>query len=469
LLLKVELGEAPADIPASVDVRLGAAEAAATIDGGPIDRILNRFAGRVRVTRVFTSRAALSRPGARHREYDDLEHVIGFSRTFRVDAERACCIHDLVDALRQLTHVQEACPYYLCSLPFKKTESVLLESDDGWPARDQIRARRAMEFEAGDPAVIVAVLDTGVRAAHPELRGRLRPGYDTVEIGPRDLASGLQLLGDLTESDDNPDDQHVGHGNSCAAIIGARGERIPPGLAGRCGLLPMRVLGAAQMTGKSEAVGIGALPDIDAGVKRAIDLGATVLNMSFGTPESALDEGDPVPHADVCRYGAARGCIMVAASGNTGQEERFAPACLEEVIAVGSVDSEGKVSRFTTRGEHVALCAPGERVLSAGLESYQMVTGTSFAAPFVAATVALLVSHARHHSQPANAATIREVICQSAQPWAKGEGAGGGAGILNAHASLQALDQLFSSDLSGSGQLRKQKPGSAVHLTGPPT
>ena len=440
LIMKLVLGEAPEAIPASIDVRFGATTAAAKVDGGPIDRILKKFSARIRIVRVHAAAASFGQPGKGHRGYGDLEHALGLSRTFRVEAEHSCCIADLVDTLRQLDRVEQASPYYLCALPFLQTEHGPANLEQAWISREQINAPQAMAYEPGDPAVIVAIVDTGVAMEHPELYNRLRPGFDTVELGMRDLANGLQLLGDRSEADTDPADE-VGHGTSCAAIIGAAGERIPPGLAGASGLLPIRVLGAAQITGKSEPIGIGALADIDAGVKTAIDLGAKVINMSFGTPESALEKHDPAPHADVVRYGLAHGCVMVAASGNSGKPERFSPAVLEGVIAVGAVNADGKLSAFSTTGEHVALCAPGERVLTAGLRDYQMVTGTSFAAPFVAATAALLVSRGRRRSHSVDAATVKRILAESAKPWSRGQSAGGGAGVLDAHAALRALDR----------------------------
>ncbi len=442
LLIKLELGEAPEVIPASVDVRVGVNEAATTIDGGAVDRILKKFAGRVRVVRVHSARASQGAVGRRHHGFDDLEHVLGLSRTFRVDAEHACCIDDLVDALRGITNIEQAWPYYLCSIQFAESESEILAPERAWASREQINAASAMAHEPGDAAVIVAVVDTGVEASHPELLGRLRPGFDTVELGTDDLATGLQMLGDRSEADTDPEDE-VGHGTSCATIIGGRGEKIPPGLAGACGILPIRVLGAAQLSGKTEPMGVGSLPDIDAGAKRAIDLGARVLNMSFGTPESALNEHDPLPHEDVVRYGLAHGCVMVAASGNSGKQERFSPACLDGVIAVGAADGDGGVTSFSTRGEHVTLCAPGERVVSAGLHGYQLVTGTSFAAPFVAATAALLQSRALRRSAFVDPAMIRQVLCASARPFSTKDSQGNGSGVLDAKAALRELDRVI--------------------------
>jgi len=450
LILKLTLGEAPDAIPAAADVRRGAQSAAAKTGHGPVDRILRRFSEEVRIARLHTAAAATGLAtrslGAGHRGFNDLEHAIGLARTFRVNTERGCAIANLIDSLRQLEMVEAASPRYLCALPFNgaAAPAMALDQDQAWRPRDLINAPEAMAYEPGDPAVVVAIVDTGVTLAHLELQTRLRAGWDTVQLEMRELAAGIQLTGDERGVDTDPTDE-VGHGTSCAGIIGALGERIPPGLAGDCSLLPVRVLGSAKVPGKTDPIGIGAISDIDMGVKRAIDLGAKVINMSFGTAESALDPNDPRPHEDVVRYGLARGCVMIAASGNDGSENRYLPAALDGVIAVGSVNTEGQPSVFSTRGEHVALSAPGEQIVSTGIHGYQLATGTSFAAPFVSAAAALLVSRALRKSYPLDGRDVRRILCASARGWpermAIGESKGRGAGVLDAVAALRRLDR----------------------------
>jgi subtilisin family serine protease len=446
LIFKLALGEAPDAIPASSDVRRGALTPAAKTGHGAVDRILRRFGGEAHIARLHSSAASQGRPGGGHRGFNDLEHATGLSRTFRVSVDHDCPIADLIDALRQLEMIESAAPRYLCALPFAASAgpSFSLDLDQAWRPRDLINAPEAMAYETGDPAVVVAIVDTGVTLAHPELRTRLRAGWDTVQLGKRDLAAGIQLSGDERDADADPTDE-VGHGTSCAGIIGALGERIPPGLAGECSILPVRVLGSAKMPGKRDPVGVGAISDIDEGVKRAVDLGAKVINMSFGTPESALDPHDPRPHEDVVRYGLARGCVMIAASGNDGAENRYLPAAIDGVIAVGAVNADGKPSAFSTTGDHVAISAPGEQIVSAGIDGYQAATGTSFAAPFVTATCALLVSRALRRSRPLDGREARRILCESARPWpaqmASGEGEGRGSGVLDAVAALRLLDR----------------------------
>ncbi len=179
----------------------------------------------------------------------------------------------------------------------------------------------------------------------------------------------------------------------------------------------------------------------------AVDLGAKVINMSFGTDDAALDPGAPKPHADVVAYALDRGCILVAASGNNGTETRYWPAAYPGVIAVGAVGAGAGPSPFSTRGDHVALCAPGERILTLGLEGYQYATGTSFAAPFVAATAALMVARAQSRSTPLDSVEVRNLLVGSATPFPGPSPAGCGAGVLDAYAALQALDAFIDRSL----------------------
>jgi subtilisin family serine protease len=448
LLLKMRLGEAPNHVPTQMDVRLGTAQAATQLDGGPIDRLLRHHANGAQITRVFPAAQSLGRHGFRHVGFDDKEHFYGMSRTFRLEVGRQTALEKLAAVLRELPTVDSATLHYCCHTPFAAAPAAPVPIDlaEAWAHRDMVQAREALAYETGDASVITAIVDTGVALNHHETNGRFRGGYDTVQLGSTDFAQGVTLLGQSGHIDTRPLDEYVGHGMACAGIIGARGEQIPPGLGGNCWLLPVRVLGAARLAGRSEPVGLGAIADIDLGVKMAVDLGAKVLNMSFGTADAALEPGIAKPHADVIRYAAARGCVLVAASGNSGKEEKFWPAAFDEVIAAGSVNAECQPSRFTSAGEHVALCAPGERVATCALQGgYQLATGTSFAAPFVAAAAALLLSRAGRRSFRLDGPTVKELLIASVTRWTR-ETHGYGSGILNVYEALLALDRKIDQD-----------------------
>lgn len=445
MMLKLRLGEAPENVPSQVDVRSKASTPATKIDGGVLDRLIRSFANGAHIARVHSAAASLGKRGESHCGFSDEEQISGLSRTFRLDMDRGTPIEQLVAALNEVAIVEHASPNFVVRTPFSASVSVpqTLDAQQAWESRDAIFAREAMAYETGDPGVIVAIVDSGVSAGHPEMNHRFRSGYDSVQLGATDFAPGVTLLGDAARADTKPIDKYVGHGMACAGIIGANGANIPPGLAGDCSLIPVRVLGAAKLPTKAEAVGLGAISDIDMGMKMAIDLGAKVLNLSFGTADAALDPSAPKPHADVVAYAERRGCVLVAASGNSGKEELYWPAAFSNVIAVGSVAPDGKPSHFTTSGGHVTLCAVGERVATCGLEGYQHATGTSFAAPFVTAAAALLISRAQRRSYPLSGSDVRRLLSESVTPWLENQQTNVnryGSGILNVAAALAALD-----------------------------
>jgi subtilisin family serine protease len=291
--------------------------------------------------------------------------------------------------------------------------------------------------------VVIGLVDSGVASSHPALpAGSLRRGFDTVDLDASQLA--LELVGDHRGRDEDPEDD-VGHGTGCAGILRAEGAELPPGAAGQCGLLPVRVLAAAKQG--ERRVGVGSIANIDAGMKRLVDLGAKVINMSFGTAEDQL-HGGALPHLEAVRYALARGVVLVAASGNSGREERYFPAAHDGVIAVGAVTLRGEVASFSTRGTHVALCAPGERIWTCGLNgALQRANGTSFAAPFVSAACALLVARADARAWPVTSLGLRELLVASCRPHPKAGVEGSGAGVLDVAAALRALDQRIDEHL----------------------
>jgi subtilisin family serine protease len=428
------------------DVRAGAAAAALAMDGGgAIDGAIRRRTPAMQASRAFYSRRGLALGmGCGHLDYDDLEHELGLSRTFRIYVDPEASIRELVEELRAIEEVEVATPAYLCETPFTGEAPQPGAIDH---ARELIGADRALAIEPGDTALIVALVDSGVDVDHPELVDRLRPGVSSVALRS-DTALDLHVIsGARTHLQDVGDDE--GHGTACAGLIAAIGYRIGRGLAGAARLLPIRALCGAMAPGSTHPTAIGLLPDIDSGLKTAVDLGAHVLNLSFGTPEDELGD-DNVPHVETVRYAIARDCILVAAAGNTGKPGRYFPAALPGVIAVGAVDDGRRPAPFTTRGDHVALSAPGVRVASAGIGGYGVQSGTSFAAPFVTGACALLVARAARWSRPLGPEAVRRILVGSASRFAAGvDTSGCGAGILDVPAALAAVDAFCREDNEG--------------------
>lgn len=445
LLLKLALGETPDDMPTVRDVTRRTQVAAQSIDGdGPIDRITRKLASQFKAARLFPAAAHPPSPGATHLGYDAIEHSTGIARTLMLRVPQGTPTDALCDALAQVTNVEGVSLNYTTQTPFDVGGAFPMPDDEdgGWASRDLVRMREALAHEPGDDGVLVGLIDSGINDRHPEFARSFRAGFDTVRIEPGDVAADIELLGDHSDPDMRPSDLFVGHGMGCAGIIAASGRGMPRGIGGACRILPLRALAAARLP-NSKVVGVGAISDLDLALKLAVDLGAKVINLSFGTDDAALAPHSPKPHAETVAYAIARGCILIAASGNNGRETRYWPAAFPEVIAVGAVQDNRVPAPFSTRGDHVALCAPGARVLTSALNGYQLASGTSFAAPFVTGVAALLVARSHRRAFPIDAPLVRQLLVSTAQPFAAVDGSGCGAGILDGAAALAALDRVI--------------------------
>jgi subtilisin family serine protease len=133
--------------------------------------------------------------------------------------------------------------------------------------------------------------------------------------------------------------------------------------------------------------------------------------------------------------------------GNSGERERYYPAAFPEVIAVGSVDADGRRSHFSTTGDHIAISAPGENIVSAARHGYDAGSGTSYAAPFVTGAAALLVARARRRNRKLQGTEVKKLLTESASPLGDGGfNAETGHGLLDVLSALRRLDQAMGSD-----------------------
>lgn len=219
----------------------------------------------------------------------------------------------------------------------------------------------AWDIARGSPGIVVAVLDTGVDATHPDLQAAsLVAGYDFVN------------------GDDDPADDE-GHGTAAAGVVGARTNngKGQAGMCWRCSLMSVKVL---------DAEGSGSTADVAAGIVWAVDHGARVISMSLGGPESTQTLEDAVA------YAIGKGAVLVAAAGNSGNSELNYPAALEGVISVaGTTPSDGLYS-WSNFGPWVQMAAPGCNVAPYPNDEYVNFCGTSSATPLVAGVAGLVLS-----------------------------------------------------------------------------
>ncbi|MFC0002654.1 type VII secretion-associated serine protease mycosin [Micromonospora siamensis] len=236
--------------------------------------------------------------------------------------------------------------------------------DEQWQL-EELRAETAWRTATGR-GVTVAVIDSGVDGSHPDLAGQVLPGIDLVTPG-----GGVE-----------PDP--VGHGTTVAGLIAGRrdDQRGVVGLAPDAKILPVRVLDEENRYDDAMVVARG--------VRWAVDNGARVINLSLG------GSGDSPALAAAIDYAFARDVVVVACTGNVAtstSSKVWYPAREPGVLAVAGLErnSENLWSGSIT-GHETVLTAPATSLLGARPDGYWRVQGTSFAAPLVAATAALVRS-----------------------------------------------------------------------------
>ncbi len=221
--------------------------------------------------------------------------------------------------------------------------------------------------------ITVAVVDSGVSAVHPTLRGKVRPG--------RDFNSLPQQQGQCDLD---------GHGTIIAGIIAGREGTGAPfsGIAPEARILPVRILPEAGRTTPDE----GLPAEIAKAIRWAVDNGADVVNLSLVTLERQ-------ELADAVRYALDKGVVLVAAAGNRSEDQQNLtayPAAYPGVIAVAGVDEQGGHVGSSVSGDYVDVAAPGLNIVgpAPGGDGYLSVPqgGTSFAAAYVSGVVALVRS-----------------------------------------------------------------------------
>ena len=272
-----------------------------------------------------------------------------------------------------------------------------------------INLPQAWDSAPGGNAVIVAVVDTGVLLNHPDLQGRLVPGYDFIS------SSFRARDGDGIDDDpDDPGDSRTGgssfHGTHVAGTIAAATNNGTTGVAGvahtrNVKIMPIRVLGR----------GGGTSFDVMEGVKYAAGLSndsgnlpaqaAHVINLSLGGSDSSQTE------QNLFNQIRTAGILVVAAAGNSASSSSSYPAAYNSVVSVSAVDFNKNLAPYSNFGSTIDVAAPGgdttadengdgnvDGVLSTCGDdtsgtiqmTYKFYQGTSMASPHVAGVVALM-------------------------------------------------------------------------------
>ena len=300
-----------------------------------------------------------------------------------------------------------------------------------------INAIAAWNLTNGSPSITVAVLDTGVLSAHPDLAGKLQPngmggyGYNFIN----DIATANNGIGRTASSEDPGDGTTLGecgfgeagensswHGTQVAGLIGAATDNgigmasvgrnvmvLPVRVLGRCGGYDSDVIAAMRWAaGITSEVGVGA------SVTLVNIHPARVINLSLGSTGAC-----PNSYRDTVAEVTAAGVIVVAAAGNENGLAVDAPANCPGVIAVAGLRHVGTKVGYSNIGPQVSIAAPAGNCGNSIACLYPLITtsntgttapitspadyvytgggsnasfGTSFSAPLVSGTVGLMLS-----------------------------------------------------------------------------
>lgn len=307
--------------------------------------------------------------------------------------------------------------------------------------------------------VTVAVLDTGIDSTHADLSGRVRKNIRLADTQSAGAGFNYPINSEALANTD----PLYGHGSFVAGLIAGNGGLSSGKYSG--------VAPAAQLVGLNagDLSLLYVLSGFDYLLTNGGELGVRVLNCSFSA-NTPYDANDPVNVATKMLTDA--GVNVVVSAGNTGPgANTLNPyAVAPWVVSVGATDTTGKLATFSSRGDFASalfrptLVAPGVSVVSirgsgianvigaqgvAGADAqrlsaseilnYTTASGTSFAAPQVAGTIALMLE-ANPSLSPA---AVREILQRTSTPLAPYYTHEAGAGILNVHAAV--LQAAFTS------------------------
>lgn len=324
-----------------------------------------------------------------------------------------------------------------------------------WSLRDPlsgINIETAWTLQPSAPNVTVAVVDTGI-LPHPDLVGRVLPGYDFI--------SDPNRARDGNGRDPNPRDEGDWSNNECgdvydsffhglfvAGLIAANTDNGIgiAGVADGVKILPVRTLGVCGGTFEDVLEGMmwsSGIPIADVPLNTTP---AKVINLSlggFGPCDQAIQES--VDDA------LAQGAVVVAAAGNERLNAAdFTPANCSGVINVGAHNIDGSITSYSNYGRRIDVTAPGgdlpttALIVSLGNDgttvpkdpNYIFARGTSFSAPLVSGTVALLLAR----DPLLTAGRVLDIITGTTRPFPKGSDCTVpylcGSGMLDAGAAV---------------------------------
>lgn len=389
-------------LPDRVIVKVAAPGQSSGVFGvASLDRYLQQF-GVYSITPLFPAASPPSRSGE-----VDLTQIYVLRYSSPVDP------FAVARELSQLQEVVYAEPWFIYPVNGAVTCTPNDTSRGKQWALDRIQADSAWCVSQGDTSVVIGIIDTGVQLDHPDLQPNiwLNPGEMGLDSAGHDKRfngidddhdgkvddwrgwdfGGADYANPVEDNDPSPVNVSSGHGTHVAGIAGAATNNVT-GVAGmgyRCRLLAVKTSSDNDTRG-------GGFPYIVfgfEGIQYAADMGAKVINCSWG------GEGASQFEQDVIDYATAKGALVVAAAGNAGTSAPGYPASYNHVLSVAATDRFDTKASYSSYGPTVDVSAPGGTafnqvttdIYSTDYQStYGVAAGTSESAPFAAGLAALV-------------------------------------------------------------------------------
>ncbi len=303
----------------------------------------------------------------------------------------------------------------IISLMLSAVPAAAAASDDPY-YREQTNLKRIGYSEAwkhgfNGRGVRIAVIDSGIYIGHEELR-------------ESNILQGINVIDRSAKTNDTS-----GHGTFIAAMLVAGRENGfgISGMVDKATLVPLKCFSSGRQTDARYIV---------SAIYMAVDeYNCDVINLSLGIGEDVPALRQAVNYAD------KQGVIVVASVGNTGGTAAFYPASYSCVVGVGSVSTKDQSSYFSQRNSSVYVVAPGEGLLSAGIDAsdaYMKGSGTSFSAVHVTALAAI----AKQYDRSIDNTQFKKLLRDSAEDLGeKGYDTTFGWGMVNTPAFISQLLQ----------------------------
>jgi len=315
----------------------------------------------------------------------------GLSRIYKATISKSAGIENVINELLADPSIEYAEPSYIHHVSYIPNDARYNNGQQSY--LDVVKAPQAWNLIKHSSGIIIGIVDSGSELTHADLAANIYyntadpvNGIDDDGDGYTDNYAGWDFVGASANNikpDNNP--TVVGPSNDHGVHV-----------SGIASAVTDNSIGVASIAFNAKLLIVKAGPDDSGsdiyrgyeGIKYAADKGAKIINCSWGS------KGGGNFGRDIIEYVINKGCLVVAAAGNSGSEIPEYPAAYNGVLAIANTEDDDVKAASSSYGDYVTLSAPGSSILSTVFNnSYGQSSGTSMSAPVVSSAAALVKSY----------------------------------------------------------------------------